>query len=510
MMVASIKPSLAANEDDALHEEEIVQQSELVECLRARISELEDQLNRFEENAADIVAMADELGAAKHRLEQALEAAEEYRRQAEALARVDPLTQLSNRREFEHALEQALISSERRGSMVALLLFDLDRFKSVNDTYGHPVGDALLKFFANSIKAAIRETDHAARLGGDEFAVILTDIERPEQASHVAERVIGAFGEPVVLDGTLVKTGTSAGISVFPRDARGIEDLMQMSDKALYEAKSRGRGTYQFFAREIDEKAKAAHSLDCDLRLAIVRDEFVLHYQQQESSAGGRGRCVEALVRWLHPMDGLRLPGTFIHAAEESGLIQDIGRLVLHKACRQCAEWQNEDHGYPTVAVNISPVQFATPDFVDTVRSALAASGLPADRLELEITESVMIADTAVFKKLDALHALGVRFAVDDFGTGYSSLASLQRLPVGILKIDKQFVSTFLERKADYSVVEAILKMAHSLDISVIAEGVETHAQAKALRAMKCDGLQGFLFGRPMRDDEMSGWLSAH
>ncbi len=509
MMVAKTSSSIAANEDDVWRDDEAAPQNELVESLRARISELEDQLARFEENAADIVAMADELGAAKHRLEQTLETAEEYRRQAEELARVDPLTLLPNRREFENALERALTAAERRGSMAALLLFDLDRFKSVNDTYGHPVGDALLKFFANSIKAAIRETDHAARLGGDEFAVILTDMERPEQALCVVQRIIRTFGEPVVLDGTLVKTGTSAGISVFPRDGRDTEDLMQKSDKALYAAKSQGRGTYRFFARDIDERAKAAHTLDSNLRLAIVRDEFVLHYQPQETVGGARGRCAEALIRWRHPTEGLVPPGDFIQAAEESGLIHDIGRQVLRKACRQCAEWQNDAHGYPTVAVNISPVQFEAPDFADSVRSALAESGLAADRLELEITETVMIRDMAVFEKLDELHALGIRFAVDDFGTGYSSLAYLKKLPVDILKIDKHFVSSFLEEKADYSIVGAILKMAHSLDIGVIAEGVETDAQAEALRDLRCDGLQGFLLGRPMPADRMSAWLTA-
>jgi len=509
MKVAQINSKIAANEDDGRQAGAGLLEDELVEGLRARIVELEDQLTRFEANAADIVAMADELGLAKHRLEVALETAEEYRRQAEELARIDPLTQLSNRREFEASLDQALSSADRRGSMVGLLLFDLDRFKAVNDTYGHPVGDALLKFFADSIMAAIRETDCAARLGGDEFAVVLTDIERPEMATRVANRIIETFAEPVVLDGSLIKTGTSAGISVFPRDGRSTAELMQNSDKALYEAKSCGRGTYQFFAREIDEKAKAAHSLDSDLRLAIVRDEFVLFYQPQRTAIGHRGLTVEALVRWEHPANGLVGPDGFIQSAEESGLIHDIGKLVLQKACRQCAAWQDKAHGYPAVAVNISPVQFGAPDFVDTVRCALVDSGLAADRLELEITENVMITDVAVFEKVKELHALGIRFAVDDFGSGYSSLAHLKRLPVDILKIDRQFVSAFLKERADYAIVEAILNMAHSLDIGVIAEGVETQAQASALQALRCDGLQGFLIGRPMPEDRMSSWLAA-
>jgi diguanylate cyclase (GGDEF)-like protein len=480
-----------------------------VEQLQARIAELEDFQQRVESSAADTVAMAEELVEAKEKAETALLESEKYQREIELLARHDPLTGLSNRREFKSAFDAAITLAQRHNTMIALMLFDLDQFKAINDTYGHPVGDELLKFVAATLMDVTRETDTVARLGGDEFAVILTDIHTAEKCATIAQRVIDVLSQPVVLDGCLLKTGSSIGVSMYPKDGQEAEELMLNSDKALYEAKANGRGVYQFFEKSLNDKAQKAHVLESDLRMAIVRNEFVLNFQPQQFANDNKVGCAEALVRWRHPVRGLLAPAHFIAAAEENGLIIEIGQLILTAACRECKRWRDMGEDSLRVAVNISPVQFVEASFVSIVKTALEESGLEANGLELEITEScLMDHNDVVIENLHQLQSLGVQFALDDFGTGYSSLAYLKQLPIHKLKIDKLFIDDVSSNPADLAIVDAIIDLGHSLNLKVIAEGVEQKAQAQALYKNGCDAIQGFLISKPMAADAYMEWLS--
>jgi diguanylate cyclase (GGDEF)-like protein len=482
---------------------------DVIEQLLLRIGELEDFQHRVEANAADTIAMAEDLAVAKDQAESALKQAKAYQEQIEALALYDPLTGLANRREFQRAFDDAIAYAKRHGTVIALLLFDLDRFKEVNDTYGHPVGDELLKYIADTLRESTRETDTVARLGGDEFAIILTGIEVAEKCAYVANRVIEVLSQPVVLSGCLINTGTSIGISVFPKDGREAPELLLNGDKALYEAKSKGRGVFRFFEQSLDEKAKIAHVLESDLRMAIVRNEFVLHFQPQKLAICGDITGAEALVRWNHPTRGFLYPDQFISSAEENGLIFDIGRIILNTACRECQKWRDEGHGSISVAVNISSVQFRDKMFVETVENALAESGLDPNYLELEITESVMMDQSDfVVENLRRLRGLGIEFAIDDFGTGYSSLAHLKHLPVQKLKLDKVFIDGLANDAADLAIVEAVINLGHSLNLKIVADGVESPEQAKILSAKECDVLQGFLIAKAMPADTFLQWLS--
>jgi len=488
-------------------EEDLVQ---INEALRCRICELEDFQQRVEASAAETIEMAEELAIARDQAETALKQAQEYQQTIQELALYDPLTGVANRNEFHRRFESAIRVAKRDDSLVVLLLFDLDHFKEINDSFGHPVGDELLKFVAEQLIEATRETDTVARLGGDEFAIILTGLNREDRATRVAERVIGILSQPVTLGGSLLNTGTSIGISLYPRDGLDPDELLRTSDKALYVAKSRGRGGYQFFDEAMDQKARAAHIIENELRLAIVRNEFVLHYQPQ--LVAGRDKIVgaEALVRWQHPTRGLLLPGDFIDVAEANGLIADIGQSILVSACRQGKAWEAQGLSTFRIAVNVSPIQFKDDGFLKLVESALDESGLHPNRLELEITESLMMERIeTVAEKLQQLRVLGISVAVDDFGTGYSSLAYLKRLPIQKLKIDKTFVDNLADDPGDLAIAEAIISLGHSLGLDVIAEGVESERQADALLEKGCDEFQGYLFSRPLPANEFARWLLA-
>jgi len=412
------------------------------------------------------------------------------RRQAEDkimhMARHDALTNLPNRLLFREKMEQALARDEK----LAVLFLDLDRFKSVNDTLGHPVGDELLRAVTKRLEMAVRSADTVARLGGDEFAIIQIDAE-PTDATELAARIIDSINEPFEVLGHHVVIGTSIGIAVAPTDGSEPDQLLRNADMALYRAKSEGRGTYHFFQPEMDAQMQARHSVEVDLRKALAAEEFELYYQPLVDLASNSVCGFEALVRWNHPERGLVAPDEFIPVAEEIGLIVPIGDWVLQQACRDAAKWSDKI----TVAVNLSAAQFRNPTLALSVVGALAKSGLPASRLELEITETVLLQDSkSVLDVLHQIRALGVRISMDDFGTGYSSLSYLRSFPFDKIKIDRSFIRELGKENDCVAIIRAVTRLGHSLGMVTTAEGVETKAQLEILRAEGCTQAQGYLF----------------
>jgi diguanylate cyclase (GGDEF)-like protein len=410
------------------------------------------------------------------------------------LARHDLLTGLPNRGVLREELERAL-AGNRRGEPVALLCLDLDRFKPVNDTYGHATGDALLKQVALRLRECVREVDVVARLGGDEFAVVQRLGEQPAGSTLLAQRIIDVLTRPFEVDGHLLHIGTSVGIALAPHDGADPETLQRNADLALYGAKSEGRGALRYFEPAMNERIESRRGMENDLRRAIDEGQFVLAYQPRFDLRTGGVVGVEALLRWHHPTRGMVPPGEFIALAEETGLIVTIGRWVLEQACRDALAWPT----HVAVAVNVSAVQFLRGAIVPDVRHALAATGLPARRLELEITESTMIKDAgAVLAALHTLREKGVRIAMDDFGTGFSSLSHLRSFPFDHLKIDRSFVRDAPERPDLRAIVRGVAALAQGLNMHTTVEGVETIEQLQAVQALGCDAVQGYLFCRPV------------
>ncbi len=415
------------------------------------------------------------------------------RRQAETkimhMARHDALTNLPNRVLFRETMEQSL----SRGEKLAVLFLDLDRFKSVNDTLGHPVGDALLCAVTKRLQMAVRGADTVARLGGDEFAIIQLGA-RPTDATELAARIIDAISESFDVHGHQVVIGTSIGIAIAPTDGNEPDQLLRNADMALYRAKSEGRGTYHFFQPEMDAKMQARHNLELDLRKALVAGEFELYYQPLVNLDNNSVSGFEALVRWNHPERGVIAPDDFISVAEEIGLIVPIGDWVLKQACRDAAKWPDN----LTVAVNLSAVQFRNPTLALSVVGALGASGLPAARLELEITETVLLQDSkAVLDVLHQIRELGVRISMDDFGTGYSSLSYLRSFPFDKIKIDRSFIRELGKENDCVAIIRAVTRLGRSLGMITTAEGVETEEQLEILRVEGCTQVQGYLFSEP-------------
>ena len=414
------------------------------------------------------------------------------------LALHDALTQLANRTLFHERLEQAILMAGR-GREFAIISLDLDRFKAVNDTMGHPVGDGLLKAVAHRISFCVREGDTVARLGGDEFAIIQLDVG-PGHASLLVDRIHRAFREPFNVEGHHIDIGVSMGVAMAPGDGSSPERLLQNVDVALYHAKADGRGEARFFETEMNALVDARRTLECDLRDAISRGEFELYYQPLINLTSGSVSGFEALLRWRHPIRGLVSPVEFIAAAEETGMIVAIGEWVLRAACFEAENWPDDI----SVAVNLSPIQFERGEIVATVQAALAASGLRADRLELEITESVLLRDTdGTMASLLQLRAMGIAVALDDFGTGYSSLSYLRSFPFDKIKIDQSFIRDLVTNKESMSIVRAVTGLGHSLDIKTTAEGVETLDQLNLLREHGCTEAQGYLFSRPVPTSEL-------
>jgi len=426
--------------------------------------------------------------------------AEELRR----LARHDALTGLANRQLLiEHLAQQ--LPRTRRGEAVAVLCLDLDRFKAVNDTLGHAAGDALLREVAARLRACVRGSDVVARLGGDEFVLVQLGAPQPSAANALARRVIEVLGQPFDLDGQRAHIGTTVGIAVAPFDSEEPEVLLRGADLALYHAKATARGTVRFFEPEMDEQARRRRGLEADLRRALQAGELRLHYQPQVSVEPMHVTGLEALLRWQHPRRGMVSPADFVPLAEETGLIVPIGRWVLHEACRQATTWPP----HTRVAVNVSAAQFRGTRLLQDVSDALEASGLAADRLEVEITESVMIDDTRqALETLRELRQLGVRIAMDDFGTGYSSLSYLRSFPFDRIKIDRSFVRDMEANPDALSIVRAVAGLGRSLGMATTVEGVETEGQLQAVRREGCAEAQGFLFSRPLPADEVPGLLA--
>jgi diguanylate cyclase (GGDEF)-like protein/PAS domain S-box-containing protein len=415
---------------------------------------------------------------------------------AEWLATRDPLTGLPNRVLLHDRLEQGVVNAARTHGGFAFMFIDLDRFKTINDSLGHQVGDELLKGVAARLTACVRATDTVARLGGDEFAVILENLggDGDEGAQQVAEKMIAAMASPMIVDNQALSTSCSIGISLYPADGRDSASLMKNADVAMYYAKEKGRNNYQFFSSEMNARAQERLAVENYLRLALRRNELVLHYQPRVSFGSGALVGVEALIRWQHPRRGLLLPGKFIDVAEDSGLIVPIGEWVLEQACAQIGAWQRGAWPGLRVSVNISVGQVVDGErLYRAVGRALEASRIDPATLELELTESHLMQDIAEKAALlNRLGELGVGISIDDFGTGYSSLSYLKKLPVDAIKIDSSFVRDIERDPNDAAIVKAILAMAHSLRLSVVAEGVESAAQFEALRALGCDEFQGF------------------
>jgi len=417
------------------------------------------------------------------------------RRKAEArvayMAHHDGLTDLSNRVRYQERLAQALGQAQSDGHQVAVLYIDLDLFKNVNDSFGHPVGDRLLILVADRLRKVIHEGDTAARLGGDEFAIIMSSGVSPHAASDYAVTLIETISRPYDVDGIEVVIGACIGIAISPGDGDSGERLMRNADMALYRAKSEGGGIHRFFEKEMDRQAQKRREVELDLRRAFSCGEFELHYQPLVDIAANRISGFEALMRWRHPRKGMISPADFIPVAEDIGLIVGLGEWAMREACRQAATWPQDIK----VAVNLSPVQFRNRNLVQMVISALAASGLPPKRLELEITESVFLAETdANLATLHQLRALGVSISMDDFGTGYSSLSYLRSFPFDKIKIDRSFVKDIADRPDCEAIVRAISGLGRSLRIKTTAEGVETEDQLAWLREEGCNEVQGFLF----------------
>jgi len=439
-------------------------------------------------------------------LEEQIEERTRAEDQIRQMAYYDSLTGLPNRRLFNDRLRQTLALAQRHKQLLAVMFLDLDRFKLINDTLGHTVGDRLLMAVAKRLKNCCRrEGDTVARQGGDEFIVNLSAILDVKDALKVAQKIVDVFRNPFVIDEHELFVTTSIGISVYPHDGRTGDALIKNADVAMYRAKEQGRNNCQLFTPEMNTRAFERLSLENDMHRALERDEFVLHYQPKVNVEHGQITCMEALVRWQHPTMGLVPPARFIPLAEETGLIVPLGEWVLRTACLQNRAWQ--DAGYPTmqVAVNLSPRQLQQGNLAETVARVLAETGLAPRWLVIEVTESILMDDAeGTIRTFRQLERMGVQIAIDDFGTGYSSLQYLKKFPVHTLKIDRSFVREIASNPDDEAIAGAVITMAEGLNLRVVAEGVETVEQMEVLRALNCRDMQGFLFSRPAPADQFT------
>lgn len=415
------------------------------------------------------------------------------------LAHHDTLTGLPNRLLFHDRLHHAIQKALRTQQKIGLLFLDLDRFKNINDSLGHQMGDQLLKQVAHRLTNIIRQSDTLARLGGDEFVIALEEDADSRNICAVAQKIIDTLAKVFHIDDNELYITASIGISLFPNNGETVESLMKSADVAMYRAKEKGRNSFQFFTEDMNEQVHEALFLANNLCKAIDNKEFVLYYQPQAEISTGKMTGMEALVRWHHPQHGLIPPDKFIPMAEETGLIIPLGKWVLHSACQQNMQWQQA--GYPPckIAVNISPRQFRRGDLVESVSEALAESGLAAHWLELEITENLLVEDIEQnISVMQDLSEMGVTLAIDDFGTGYSSMSYLHRFPLAKLKIDKTFVQSVDAPLGNQAIVEAIIALARALNLEVVAEGIETETQIAFLKQRSCRYGQGYYFSKPL------------
>ncbi|RMH61391.1 MAG: EAL domain-containing protein [Zetaproteobacteria bacterium] len=456
---------------------------------------------------------ADRLEAQNEVLQHEIRKRLKVEKQLEHLAHKDRLTGLANRYLFMDRLEMMLAHARRYRSKVAVMFIDLDRFKTINDTLGHSVGDRILQVAAQRLTGTLREVDMISRYGGDEFTVALPDIKTAEDAALVAQKLLDVFNTPFTLEGREYHLGASIGISLFPDDAENVEGLVKCADAAMYEAKPKSGSAFHFYTEDLGNQAEMVMEMEISLRKAIEQEEFILHYQPFLSLSDGELRGMEVLTRWLQPDRGLVMPDQFIPFAERSGLIYPLGNWVLRSACLQHCRWVEDGlfaglDKIPCVAVNVSSVQFREPNFIDDVQRILQETGMNPECLELEITEGVLMeqAEESV-RLLHQLKEMGVKIAVDDFGTGFSSLSYLKRFPIDTLKVDRSFVARVPEHEQDASIVRAIVDLAHNLHIKVIAEGIEHAEQLAFLRAEGCEWGQGYLFSRPVSSEAMADVL---
>lgn len=460
----------------------------------------------------NITAVQDDKGSVTHYVAAVSDISALRRAEADLqrLAHHDPLTGLANRLLFNDRLDQALERARREGHLCALLFLDLDGFKSINDTLGHGEGDALLKIVAERIKASLRRCDTAARLGGDEFVLIVSEITHAEDAARIAYKLLDALSAPAQLSKEQVTVGASLGLAIFPHDGTDRHALLKAADTAMYSAKARGRGQYSFYTPDMSVRAAERMGIEQGLRRALETGGLMLYYQPQVRMSDGVITGVEALVRWQHPRDGIVLPERFITIAEDSGVIEQLGRWVLQTACNEAQDWFKLGGMSPIrLAVNVSARQLARDDFPQVVQRVLDETGFPAERLELEITESTLHCLEQSRRVLGQLKGLGVQLAIDDFGIGYSSLGTLRQMPVDRLKIDRSFVRNIPADGSDVAVVEAIIGLSKTMKLQITAEGVETVAQRESLRKLGCAEGQGFLFCHPVPTHDVREFIAA-
>jgi diguanylate cyclase (GGDEF)-like protein len=427
------------------------------------------------------------------------------------LAQFDALTGLPNRALLADRFSQMIVQARRHAKPLGVLFIDLDDFKLVNDSLGHAGGDELLKETARRLQSSVRAGDTVARISGDEFAVILGDLARPDDAAIVAQKIIDRLAAPVSVRGHEVFVTASIGIAAFPADGSDAEALLGAADAAMYRAKQSGRNAYQFFTADINQRTRARAQLGSELRRALERGEFALAYQPKFDLRSGRPCAAEALLRWRHPERGLVPPVEFIPVLEETGLIVQVGEWVLRRACEDLKAWQAAGLPPMQVAVNLSARQFRQQDLHARIRDLVSAAGVAPEMIELEITESQLMQDPDHAKRvIQALSDGGIGVAIDDFGTGYSSLSYLTRFPVSALKIDRSFVADVLSDRAAAAIVRTIIDMAHTLGFIVIAEGVETEAQALLLRGLGCEQAQGYFFAKPQPEAEFRKLIASY
>jgi len=436
------------------------------------------------------------------------------------LAYHDSLTALPNNRLFIDRLQHAISQADRKGKMLAVMFLDLDRFKLINDTMGHSAGDELLKVTSQRLIEAVRKNDSVAinssdlsasvaRLGGDEFTILLEDVESIQAVAHIAERVIDNVSLPMMLERQEVHISTSIGIAMFPVDGKKADEILQHADTAMYHAKAQGRNNFQFYTESMNKSSVELLALENNLHKAIEQEELCLYYQPQVSTMTGQLVGMEALIRWNHPENGFISPGVFIPVAEETGMINRIGKWVIKEACEQGVRWMKAGYKLHKISVNLSARQLKDENLPNLIEDTMKATGMPANMLGIELTESAIIIDPDVaLIRLQRIKELGVSLSLDDFGTGYSSLSYLKRFPIDTLKIDQAFVRDVKIDHEDAALVKAIIAMAHGLGMDVIAEGVEVQEQLEFLGANGCDSIQGFLFSRPLPAAEMELMLT--
>ncbi len=484
-------------------ERRIAAREKAIASTEAEQSMTEDQMIRLQQANANLVIATIE---SRELAEQVQIAQVEL----DHLAHHDPLTGLPNRMLLYDRLAQAISLAQRSGKQFAVLFMDLDAFKHINDSLGHGVGDQLLQSVGKRLLGCVRQSDTICRQGGDEFVALLIDIDHPEDAALAVRKMHAAIAEPHHIDQCSLHVTASIGISIYPDDGMDAETLIKHADTAMYHAKDMGRNTYAFFEQEMTDRAIERQSTEASLRLALDRQELVLHYQPQFNLHTGAIVGIEALVRWQHPDRGLLAPADFVPIAEDNELILPLGRWVLREACRQAQAWQ--DLGLPpvTISVNTSALEFRAKDFHIILREILEETRLQPCYLELELTEGILMRDVkSTDSVLHALSAMGIHLAIDDFGTGYSSLSYLRRFPIDTLKIDRSFVNSMTQSPNDASLVSAMISMGNSLNQRVIAEGVETAEQAAFLREQHCDEAQGFFFAYPMPAEALTPLLQS-